>query len=119
MARGRGRRARTWGLGPWIVAAACSGSGERPAEERGAPAASARDASAEPGLALELDPASLPGSILYVSERDGDLEVYRWRASSALERLTRDPASDFVAEVDPQGRGWTHVITHDDVAVTV
>lgn len=113
MARGRGRRARTWGLGPWIVAAACSGSGERPAEERGAPAASARDASAEPGLALELDPASLPGSILFVSERDGDLEVYRWRASSALERLTRDPASDFVAEVDPQGRGWTHVITHD------
>lgn len=60
-----------------------------------------------------LDPSTLPGSILFVSERDGNLEVYRWRAGAAPERLTQDPRADFVAEVAPDGSGWTRVATEE------
>ena len=60
-----------------------------------------------------LDTSALPGSILFVSERDGNLEVYRWRAGAELERLTDDPRADFVGEVPADGSGWIRVITED------
>jgi len=63
--------------------------------------------------AATLDPSALPGSILFVSERDGNLEVYRWRAGVEVERLTNDPRADFVAEVAPGGAGWTRVVSQE------
>jgi TolB protein len=59
-----------------------------------------------------LDVTTLPGSILFISERDDNLEVYRLRAG-ALERLTEDPRSDFPVEGAPDGSGWTRVVSED------
>lgn len=67
---------------------------------------------AAPGVGT-LDVKALPGSILFISERDGNLEVYRWRAGVELERLTNDPRSDFPVEAAPDGSGWTRVVTED------
>lgn len=63
--------------------------------------------SAEASVALDLE--TLPGTIHFISERDGNLEVYRWQAGKPLARLTDDPGDDFVAEVAPGGQGWTRV----------
>jgi len=69
----------------------------------------------DPAMAAgTLDPTTLPGSILFVSERDGNLEVYRWRAGAAPQRLTEDSRADFVGEVS--AAGWTRVSTQDGAA---
>lgn len=114
---GRRRRAGGWALGSALVVVGCS---EPAAPEAGAaqgsPAAAGATKDAAQGVKAaepELDEASLPGSIYFVSERDGNLEAYRWRAGAGPERLTDDPGSDFVAEIDPKGSGWTRVVTLD------
>ena len=56
---------------------------------------------------------TLPGSILFISERDGNLEVYRWRAGAKPERLTDDLRSDFPVEQAPDGSGWTRVVSEE------
>lgn len=98
------------------LAAACGGSSPT-AEGEGSVAAKAPSpspaASGASGEGAVLDPATLPGSILFHSERDGNLEVYRWRAGAEPERLTHDPRADFVAEVAPDGSGWTRVATEE------
>jgi TolB protein len=69
---------------------------------------------APPAAVPALDPTTLPGSILFVSERDGDLEIYRWRPGVAAdERITQDPRADFVVEVAPAGAGLTRVVTEE------
>jgi TolB protein len=112
MARGRGR------LGPpalvAALAAACGGTPAPAADAAPAAAGPGSAASAAPrGPAATLDPGTLPGAIVFVSERDGNLEVYRWRAGAAPERLTHDPRADFVAEVAPDGSGWTRVVSEE------
>lgn len=62
--------------------------------------------------AATLDASGLPGSILFISERDGNLEVYRFRAGEVV-RLTEDPRSDFPVEVAGDGSGWTRVVSED------
>lgn len=110
MERRRSRRATViawWGL----ALVACREPVAEPAPDQApaAPSSQRQDGEAAPAL----DPASLPGTIYFVSERDGDLEAYRWRAPATIERLTTDPRGDFVAEVDPLGSGWTRVSTRD------
>ncbi len=115
---------RIFGRGPCVFLpvllglGACGGAASEPA----AAASTPREAKAADGgtpstaakAAGTLDPTTLPGSILFVSERDGDLEVYRWRAGVAPERLTKDPRADFVGEVG--ATGWTRVSTQDGAA---
>ncbi|MEM9461465.1 MAG: hypothetical protein AAGF11_45295 [Myxococcota bacterium] len=83
--------------------------GSKPAEPSKAPV-SGRSVAAPEGT---LDTTTVPGSILFVSERDGNLEVYRWRAGAELQRLTEDPRADFVGQVPADGSGWVRVITED------
>jgi TolB protein len=66
-----------------------------------------------PPATASLDSSTLPGSILFISERDDNLEIYRWRAGAPEERVTEDPRADFVVEVAPDGSGWTRVATED------
>lgn len=103
------------GLCGALMLAACGGA-PAPAEA-GKPAesgpAATKTAAAEGSPGPTLDPSTLPGSIVFVSERDGNLEVYRLRPGAPDERLTRAPAADFVAEVAPDGSGYTRVVTED------
>lgn len=117
--RGNARRGAIGAIGAigWsgALVIACGGSPSPSASERsageGAPVEAAPRAGEAPTTTL--DSSTLPGSIVFVSERDGDLEVYRWRAGAPEERLTRDPAADFVAEVAADGSGYTRVVTVD------
>ncbi|MEM7159966.1 MAG: LpqB family beta-propeller domain-containing protein [Myxococcota bacterium] len=102
-------------VGLMLCIGACQGRGGSPG---GTPPEQPADAevteapvvaSTTPERALDLQ--ALPGTIHFVSERDGNLEVYRWRAGASVERLTDDPRDDFVAEVAPGGQGWTRVRT--------
>lgn len=105
------------------LAAACGGSpaGDSAGAAKDAKASPSSEAGPSPSpsagaaaaAAPSLDPSTLPGSILFVSERDGNLEVYRWRAGAPPERLTQDPRADFVAEVAPDGSGWTRVASEE------
>ncbi|MEX1363255.1 MAG: hypothetical protein AB1Z98_09020 [Nannocystaceae bacterium] len=104
-----------WGLVLLSTAAGCSAEAERtptPESAAEAKAPQGSEVAAKPA-APSLDPSSLLGTIHFVSERDGNLEVYRWRAASGVQRLTDDPLADFVAEVDAAGRGFTRVATRD------
>jgi len=113
-------RSRTWwapALGATLVGVACGGGAPAPAADAGSPPAAASTATspapAETLGAGTLDPAALPGSLLFISERDGNLEVYRWRAGAAEERLTNDPRDDFPGESAQDGSGWTRVVTEE------
>lgn len=108
--------ARAAAVAALLGATGCGGSSSSEAGARGEPAPKAKASSpvqAPPTGPPSLDPSTLPGSILFVSERDGNLEVYRWRAGAPLQRLTDDPRADFVAEVAPDGSGWTRVATEE------
>jgi TolB protein len=115
--RTHGRSERVLVLGAALVALACGGGSSSPAAEAGSNAAASQaagDPAATAAASLgTLDPATLPGSILFISERDGNLEVYRWRAGAQAERLTDDPRGDFPAEAASDGSGWTRVVTEE------
>ncbi len=105
-----------------LLGALAAGCGDRPAPagheppraaEDGAPVPAAAPPAQAPVAAPTLDPSALPGSIYFHSERDGDLEIYRWRAGAPLERITHDPRADFVAEVAPDGSGLTRVVAEE------
>lgn len=111
--QGRAGRYSSGLLAP-LLALACGGSSAPKDAGEGAKAKPA-EVGAPSGLATapSLDPSTLPGSIVFLSERDGNLEVYRWRAGAEPERLTNDPRADFVAEVAPDGSGWTRIATEE------
>jgi TolB protein len=115
--RGGGRRSTALALVGVLAGIGCGGGSPPPGDQAPPAAAGPSDANGAPqGSTLgtpTLDAATLPGSILFISERDGNLEVYRWRAGVELERLTDDPRSDFPAEVAADGSGWTRVVTED------
>ncbi|MCX4244985.1 LpqB family beta-propeller domain-containing protein [Paraliomyxa miuraensis] len=109
-----GRAGRGCGLLAALVAIACGGSsapakGDSPVDQ--AKAKAGEPSSPQLANAPSLDASTLPGSILFVSERDGNLEVYRWRAGSSPQRLTDDPRSDFIADAAPDGSGFFRVAT--------
>ncbi len=112
--------ARLLGLGLGLVACGQPTQGPQAGvEQQSEAAAKAKTGDAPPASATpapSLDLASLPGTIHFISERDGNLEVYRWRADAAAERLTDDPRADFVADVAVDGTGWTRVATLDGAA---
>jgi TolB protein len=56
----------------------------------------------------------MPGRIAFVSERDGNREVYLIRPSGQEERLTRSPAADYPAAVTPDGSGIVVVSVVED-----
>lgn len=94
-----------------LASTACGGGSPTPAAEADPAAAPSLDTpTLAPGT---LDPGTLPGSILFISERDGNLEVYRWRAGAKPERLTDDPRADFPVEQAPDGSGWTRVVSEE------
>lgn len=99
-----------------LTASPACGSGSPSPSADTSPAAATTPRTAEepaaPGVPT-LDPGTLPGSLLFISERDGNLEVYRWRAGAELERLTNDPRADFPVEAPPDGSGWTRVVTEE------
>lgn len=101
-----------------LASTACGGGSPTPVAEAD-PAAKADPRAAEgpaaaPTLgAPTLDSGTLPGSLLFISERDGNLEVYRWRAGAKPERLTNDPRDDFPVEQAPDGSGWTRVVSEE------
>ena len=114
----RHRSRSSWGLvlGAALAGMACGGSSPAPAADAGsapAPSSTAGSAPTEAPAAGTLDPASIPGSLFFISERDGNLEVYRWRAGATEERLTEDPRDDFPVEIAPDGSGWTRVVTEE------
>ncbi|HEX2187949.1 MAG TPA: hypothetical protein VHG51_03575 [Longimicrobiaceae bacterium] len=77
-----------------LALAACGGDG---ADAPGRPAAGADT------LTLA-ERRALPGTLVWVSERDGDPEVYALRPSGeGLRRLTRSPEADYPAAVAPDG----------------
>ncbi len=70
---------------------------------------------AEPGDTLSLEErAKIPGSIVFVSRRDGNAELYRVRPTGAgLRRLTSSPATeDFTGPLSPDGREMATVTRH-------
>lgn len=79
---------------------ACGDTGEAKAE----PGAQAMDVASKPSLA---------GVIHFVSERDGNLEIYRWTQADGATRVTNDDRDNFVAEVEPHGGGYTQVSTQE------
>lgn len=103
-------------FGVTASSSSCGGSGS-PSPSADAPPAPASRGAEDPAAPSPstptLDAGTLPGSILFVSERDGNLEVYRWRAGVEPERLTDDPRDDFPVEQAPDGSGWTRVVTEE------
>ncbi|MCH9681026.1 MAG: hypothetical protein K0V04_06310 [Deltaproteobacteria bacterium] len=110
----------TLGLGFALLWGGCTQSPKAAGDkgEASAAASAAGKDEAKPAAVPQpsLDATTLGGTILFVSERDGNLEIYRWQATKPLERLTDDPRADFVAEVGPKGVGWTRVVTTDGAA---
>lgn len=56
----------------------------------------------------------IPGHIAFVSERDGNLEVYLVRPSGEETRLTTTPAAEYVAAPAPDGSGVLVVSVTED-----
>lgn len=115
MTRLCGRIEWVLGLGLTVSSPSCGGDSPSPSVDA-SPATASRGAEdpAATGLGTPtLDAGTLPGSILFISERDGNLEVYRWRAGVEPERLTDDPRADFPVEQAPDGSGWTRVTTEE------
>lgn len=109
-------------LGPLVASPACGGGSPSSSVDASPAAATTPRGADEPAAAgpgapsLEpgtLDPGTLPGSILFISERDGNLEAYRWRAGAKPERLTDDPRADFPVEQALDGSGWTRVVSEE------
>jgi TolB protein len=113
--RPRGRRAAASVCGAALVGMACGGGGSPSDGGKAAVAGSAAVDSAVPEAPAlgTLDPGTLPGAIFFISERDGNLEVYRWRASEPPQRLTDDPRADHLIEVAQGGSEWTRVVAEE------
>lgn len=113
MTRPCGRIEWTLGLGLMVSSPGCGSGSPSPSADASPAPRGAEDPAAASAGAPTLDAGTLPGSILFISERDGNLEVYRWRAGVEPERLTYDPRGDFPVEQAPDGSGWTRVVTEE------
>lgn len=92
-------RARLAGL-TVVLALGCDGAAK---EGPGPPAASA-SASAAPSAALPAPLPAVSGRLFFVSERDGDREVYAVAPDGSGEtRITRRAGDDYVAPIGPLG----------------
>ncbi|MCC6555484.1 MAG: PD40 domain-containing protein [Polyangiaceae bacterium] len=102
------------------LALAAGGCAREPGGGSPAPAAAAGASEAADGDARDPDPLpeaerrAMVGQIAFVSERDGNPEVYLIRPWGEEQRLTRSPAAEFPAAPAPDGTALLLVSVEED-----
>ncbi|MGB1013635.1 MAG: TolB family protein [Nannocystaceae bacterium] len=101
-------------LGPTCVACTSQPpSSADPVAKPGAPATQPTQAAASPAPAPKLP----PGTVVFVSERDGNPELYAVGSDgSGLQRLTNEPGGNYPGPIAPSADRLLMLVSHDDAA---